>query len=140
MTNLMRFSPVDSLMNSFFHAKPMMTADEGDGFLRIRPRVDIHEENDQFVLVADLPGVKKEDLQVDVEGDQLLLRARRESSKVEQVGELRSERHSNVEYVRSFSLGEAVDTEKIAGRLEDGVLRLTLPKREKHLPRRISVS
>jgi len=140
MTSLIRFSPVDSLLNSFFHSKPMMAADEGDGLLRIRPRVDIHEENDQFVLIADLPGVKKEDLQVDVEGDQLLLRAKRESTKVEQVGELRSERHSNVEYMRSFSLGEAVETDKINGRLEDGVLHLTLPKREKHLPRRIEVS
>ncbi len=138
MTSLIRFNPVDSMLSQFIRSAALPA--ESDGVQRIRPRVDIQDEDEQFVLIADLPGVKKEDLHVDVEGDTLLLSAKRESSTTEHVGKIRRERHSKVEYSRSFSLGESVDSDKISGRLEDGVLRLTLPKREKHLPRRIDVS
>ena len=102
-------------------------------------RVDIREENDRYILYADLPGVKKDDLNVEIEGDQLTLRATREQRAKEEGKSLHSERYQQIEYFRSFSIGDAVNPDGIEGSLEDGVLRLVLPKQERVLPRRIQV-
>jgi HSP20 family protein len=137
MTSLTHWSPVDRLLHQFVAGTPRSYA--GTNEARLRPRVDIHEETDRYILLADLPGVKKDDLHVEVEGDQLVLKATREQHAKGEGKDIHSERHQRVEYVRSFSLGDSVDPEKIEGKLEDGVLRLTLPKRDRALPRRIQV-
>ena len=76
---------------------------------RLRPRVDIREENDRYILYADLPGVKKDDLNVEIEGDQLTLTATREQRAKEEGKSLHSERYQKIEYFRSFSIGDAVN-------------------------------
>jgi HSP20 family protein len=137
MTNLTHWSPADRLLHQFVAGTPRSF--ESSGEARLRPRVDIHEEADRYVLHADLPGVKKEDLNVEVEGDQLTLKATREQYAKEEGKSIHSERLQRVEYLRSFSLGDSVDPDKIEGSLADGVLRLVLPKRDRALPRRIQV-
>lgn len=136
-TLLTTFGPTDSLLRSLFGS----TQEEFQGMTesRIRPRVDIHEFDDRFEIHADLPGVRKEDLSVELDKGQLLLKAKRESAHSDKSHSVRRERLERVEYVRSFHIGELVEPEQVKGEMADGVLTLTLPKRERALPRRIEV-
>lgn len=102
------------------------------------PRVDVHETKDAFVVVADLPGVGEEAVDVTVEKDQLTIDARVEPARRE------SHRLRLVEspvggYRRTFALPDGIDRERIAATVKNGVLRLTLPKSEAARPRRIVV-
>lgn len=104
----------------------------------MRPPVDIFEDDDSVILLADMPGVSREHLDVRVDGDTLLIEG---TADVPQVGEMElihSEMLSPV-YRRSFSLSRDLDPQKIEAELKDGVLRLRLHKAEQAKPRRIEV-
>ena len=105
----------------------------------LRPRVDVEETEGEFRLRMDLPGVKREDLKVEIENDGLLIEAERKVETSDDVQVLHRERASHARFSRRFSLGDSVQTDKINARLVDGVLELTIPKAEKALPRRINV-
>ena len=105
----------------------------------LRPRVDIEETEAEFRVRMDLPGVKREDLKVEIEDDALLIEAERKSEASDDVQVLHRERASHARFSRRFSLGESVRSDSIKARLTDGILELTLPKAEKALPRRINV-
>jgi HSP20 family protein len=96
------------------------------------PAVDVTEDDQKFELYADLPGVKQEDLDIQVEKDVLTLRGER---KIERKGERAAGAFS-----RAFTLPKHVDVEKIAASLKDGVLTLTLPKRPEAQPRQIKIA
>lgn len=96
------------------------------------PAVDVVEDEAKFELHADLPGVKQEELEIQVEKDVLSIRGER---KLERKGERPAGAFS-----RSFSLPKTVDVDKIAATLKDGVLTLTLPKRPEAQPRQIKVA
>lgn len=104
----------------------------------LRPRVDIHESEQAYRVRVDLPGVHKDDLGVEIEKGHLVLSAERKESE-ETMTPIRVERRQAIKYVRSFSLGDDVDTDNIEAELKDGVLTVTMPKQEKSLPRRIQV-
>ncbi|GBC62349.1 heat-shock protein Hsp20 [Desulfonema ishimotonii] len=103
------------------------------------PAVDIFETDSGITLIADMPGVKAEDLDIDLREDVLTL-----SGAVlppEEPAEQEVFREYNTgTYFRQFSLSEVIDQEKIDAQLRDGILRLTLPKMEKATPRKIKVS
>jgi HSP20 family molecular chaperone IbpA len=105
----------------------------------IVPAVDVYENENGITLKADLPGVAKEGLRVDVEGDQLTIEgqvALGETAKLQPVyAEVRVAR-----YRRSFVLSRDLDTSKIAASMKNGVLTLQIPKAEQAKPRRIPVS
>mgnify|MGYP003703253871 FL=1 len=105
----------------------------------LRPRVDIEETDAEFRVRMDLPGVKREDLKVEIESDTLLIEAERKSEASDDVQVLHRERASHARFSRRFSLGESVRSDSIKAHLADGILELTLPKAEKALPRRINV-
>ena len=108
----------------------------------LRPRADIEETDAEYRVRMDLPGVKREDLKVEIENDTLLIEAERKteaSDNVDKVQVLHRERASHARFSRRFSLGESVRSDSIQARLIHGVLELTLPKAEKALPRRINV-
>ncbi|MBU6283552.1 Hsp20/alpha crystallin family protein [bacterium] len=102
------------------------------------PRVDVAESKDSFLVVADLPGVSQEDVEVTVEKNVLTIAARAEA-RVPEGYEHRFGGRAPVEWRRSFTLGDAIDREAIAATMKNGILRLTLPKASRVLPRRISV-
>lgn len=102
----------------------------------IRPRVDIHEEETQFTLVADLPGVQFD--QVNLETDQGLLRLRADGALP--AGGPGKPARRPVRYEHSFQLGRQIDAENIAADLRHGVLAVRLPKRPNAQPRRIPVA
>ena len=101
------------------------------------PAVDIYETVDALTVVADMPGVEKEGVDIHLEDNQLTIRGlvSTDSSK-EKV--LWSE-YSVGDYIRSFTLSEVIDQSKIEAKMTDGVLRLTLPKVEAAKPRKISI-
>ena len=102
------------------------------------PAVDIFETEKEITLLADMPGVKADDLTVDLRDNTLTLAADiapvDNSSEQELLVEYETGR-----YYRQFTLGELINQENIDAKLTDGVLRLTLPKIEKATPKKISV-
>lgn len=91
-------------------------------------RTDIKETEEQFILTADLPGFKKEDIQVAVENDCLTITAQKEPEK-EDVKYLRRERYTG-SLRRVFYVGEGVEQGGMKAQFQNGVLRLTLPKQK----------
>lgn len=92
-------------------------------------RTDITETKDAYLVEADLPGFSKENIQIELENNQLTIRAKRDEQteeKDENDKVIRKERHFG-EFVRSFYI-DNVDQDKIEAKLENGVLKLTLPK------------
>lgn len=100
------------------------------------PRCDIYETEDELVLCADLPGVEAGDADVRFENGQLEIHAR--CTPRQNVAYLASE-YGTGDFYRAFSVGEAIDSNKIAAELKHGVLTVHLPKNEAVKPRRIKV-
>ncbi len=106
---------------------------------RWRPAVDIKEEEDRFVIYADLPGVDPKNIEITMEQGVLTLKGERsEETKEEREGYKRVERVSGSFY-RRFSLPDTADAERIEAEGKNGVLEITLPKQEKAQPRKINV-
>lgn len=103
------------------------------------PAVDIKETQDAFILHADVPGVDPKDIEVHMENGILTIKGDRESEKKEErEGYKRVERQYGAFY-RRFSLPDTADAEKIAAKSKNGVLEITIPKKEAVQPRKISV-
>ena len=103
------------------------------------PSCDIYEEGDSIIVKAELPGVEKSDIDVQVENNVLTLRGERKREKeVKSENLYRTERFYG-SFTRSFTLPVTVDTEKIHAEYKDGVLQVTLPKVDAAKPRRIKV-
>ncbi|MCA9688654.1 MAG: Hsp20/alpha crystallin family protein [Nannocystaceae bacterium] len=103
----------------------------------VAPPVDIYENDDGYLIVADLPGVREESLHIHLDREGVSITARRDRAHDE--GALIRE-FDAVEFRRSFRIPDRVDGEKVEANLSDGVLRLRLPKSEAVKPRKIAVS
>jgi len=105
-----------------------------------RPAVDIKEEQDRYIIHADLPGVEAKDIEVTMEDGVLTLKGERASEKAEERdGYKRVERVRGTFY-RRFSLPDTADIEKIEAKSRDGVLEIVVPKQAKVQPRKITVN
>ena len=102
------------------------------------PYADIYETDEALTVVLEMPGVEKKDLDVDVEKDVLRVDGRIDFSKYKDMEPVYAE-YNVGHYARSFALGSAIDQEKIAASLEDGVLTLTLQKAKHAQPRKIAI-
>jgi HSP20 family protein len=102
------------------------------------PAVDIFETEKEITLLADMPGVKADDLNIDLRDNTLTLTAQCSPAGGEDEQTILMEYESG-RYYRQFTVGELINQEKIDARLEDGVLRLSLPKVEKAAPKKIAV-
>jgi HSP20 family molecular chaperone IbpA len=102
------------------------------------PAVDILEDKDGIRLVADLPGVSKEQLSIGVEGDNLTIEGLVSLGETAQLQPLHAEIRV-AQYRRSFVLGRDLDTTRIEAQMKNGVLTLRIPKQEQAKPRRIEV-
>jgi len=103
------------------------------------PAVDIKEDNDRFLLYADIPGVKPEEIEVHMEAGILTLKGEKKSeAKTEKEGFKRIERTFGSFY-RRFSLPDSANAEAISAKFRNGVLEITIPKREAVKPKRIDV-
>ncbi len=103
------------------------------------PAVDIKEDENQFVLLADIPGVKPEDIDVHMEAGVLTVKGQKESeTKTEQEGYKRVER-SYGSFYRRFNLPDYADSEAIQAKCKHGVLEIVIPKRDAVKPKKINV-
>jgi HSP20 family protein len=103
------------------------------------PRADVLEGQKEYRIVMDLPGVRHADLDINLEGQELTVKADKDATVPEGFEVRRNERSGKVQFTRTFTLGNAVDSEKIEAALDSGVLTITLPKSDVSLPRRIQV-
>ena len=103
------------------------------------PAVDIYETNDSFVVSADLPGLNKDEIQIDLKDNTLTLKGEKKfEEKVSKDNYIRVERAYG-SFVRSFTLPQNVDPEKIKAKYKEGVLKVTIPKKEEAKPKQIKV-
>jgi HSP20 family molecular chaperone IbpA len=102
------------------------------------PPTDIFESDDVLTIVMEMPGVDREDVDVNVENGVLRVEGRLDFSKYEGMQPVYTE-YNIGHYRRSFSLSSKVDQDRISAQMQDGVLTLLLPKAEEAKPRRISV-
>lgn len=107
--------------------------------LAFTPSVDIFETEKALILMADMPGVKSKNIDIDLRDDTLTLIGEIESIQAPDESDLMIE-YAVGKYYRQFTLSEVIDQTKIDAKMEHGVLRLTLPKVEKATPRKITVS
>ena len=133
MSNLARFNPFSELRDPFsddffkgFALRPVYRMLEGEPQMRL----DLTEDDKNFFVKVEIPGVKKEDIKVSVEGNQVSLCAevKKETEEKEGAKVIRSERYFG-SATRSFTLNESVDQAASTAKYEDGVLHLTLPKK-----------
>lgn len=103
----------------------------------VRPPVDIYETAEGLVVVADLPGVPRDGLSVDVQNGVLTIQGRVKDEPSRSASYQEFELYS---YFRQFELSDTVDVTRITAELKNGVLTLQLPKAEEALPKRISVT
>ena len=111
---------------------------EAKGLPRMKPATDILETAEGFAIYVDMPGVRKEDLVIDLSEDELRIGGKTGYQGATNENRVHVE-FGNVEYTRAFTLSHIVDREKIKATLKNGVLELLLPKAEKSLPRKIEV-
>jgi HSP20 family protein len=141
MSNITRFDPFNDLVDDLFKGflvRPV--AYEGRSEVLPRMKVDVAEKNGAYKVTAELPGVKKEDIQVSIDGAQVTLsaevRQEKEPSEAERV--LHAERMFG-KVSRSFTLPQELDEAKAEAKFRDGVLELTLPKKAAAARKQISI-
>ncbi len=140
MANLTRWDPFEENLDDLFKGfllRPMRLEQSQEP---ARIRMDVKEDEKAYVVHAEIPGVKKEDIQVSIDGNQVAITAEVKRQKEDKQGEktLRTERYYGKVY-RAFSLAQDVDQEQAQARYENGVLELTLPKRAAASSRKLTV-
>lgn len=134
----MSLSPL--LFKDFFNDLPEMILNE----LEVpsnswSPKVDIREEEKHYVLLAEIPGVSSEDIEITFENNNLILKGEKKSSAKSEDNFHRVETRSG-SFTRSFSFPQHIDSEAIKAKNTDGVLEITIPKKESSLPRKIVIA
>lgn len=134
--------PVDSLNREFNTMLGRFFGAQDGGGARLAPYgVDVREDADHIYVEAELPGFRKEDVDITLENSTLTISAeRKESKQQDEKGDwlLRERRYSR--FLRSFTLPPTVDERSVDAKLNDGVLTVVLNKREETKPRKINVS
>jgi HSP20 family protein len=130
MHALNRIDRIDSMFPEFFRrwARPLALGEDGN--LTSDIRMDISENEKEYLVSAEVPGAKKEDIQVSIDGNYVSISARIDKEQEEKHGRslVRETYHGSVS--RGFALASEVDEKAAVARFDNGVLRLTLPKRE----------
>jgi HSP20 family protein len=123
----------DTLLNRFFNGR------EGNGLAPYG--VDVREDSDHIYVEAELPGYTKEDVDITLENSTLTIAAQRNSEqKNEKQGDYLLNERRYARFLRSFTLPPTVDDQSVQANLKDGVLTITLNKREETKPRKVKVS
>jgi HSP20 family protein len=132
-----RNADFDNLFEGFLRPARWTEETASEGLI---PALDVVERENEFIVKAEMPGVKKDEIEVSLENGVLTIGAETQSETVEKDGDrvIRQERRYG-KYVRSLRIGKEIDEKKIKASYRDGVLELTLPKAETAKPKKISV-
>lgn len=130
MANIARFTPFDETFNDLLRGFFVRPVGLETGDTPARFKVDVNEDEKTYTLRAEIPGVKKEDINVTIDGAQLTLAAevKREKEATENDRLLHTER-SFGKVSRTFTLPQELDEAKVEAKFRDGVLELALPKK-----------
>ena len=140
---VVRYQPwalIDSLQRQLGQAFPAETDEDTDAAdISWIPQVDIYEESDRFVVLADVPGVEPKDIHITADKGLLTLRGEKRARAAQDgKGRQRLERRTGA-FMRSFTLPEGADVDRIAAKHTDGVLEVVIPKLPALQPRTIEV-
>ena len=140
MANIARFSPFDDTLDDLFRGFFVRPVNFESPAGAAAFRVDVTENDTAYTLRAEIPGVKKNDINVSIDGDTVAISAEIKNEKDVKNGDrvLRSERYYGKVY-RAFTLGQAVDEAAAMAKYNDGVLELTLPKKAAVQARRLTI-
>ena len=140
MANLTRYDPFGELFDDLFKGFLVRPVLAGARDASPRLNVEVAEQNGAFKVLAEIPGVKKDDIQVTIDGDQISISAEVKQEKDVKDGErvVHSERRYG-KVARTFRLGYDVDETKAQAKYADGVLELVLPKKANAGQRRITI-
>ncbi len=136
MNSLIRRDPLDDLFRGFF-VRPVEYGSQADA---PAVKIDVKEQENGYLVHAEIPGVKKEDIHVAIDGAIVSVSAERREEKDVKEGErvLRTERYFG-KVSRSFQLAQEIDEAQVTAKYTDGVLELTLPKKAATQARRITI-
>ena len=144
--NLMRFSP----FNDIARFEPFRGLEDMLREFRLTPqaletipvmKMDVSEAEQAYTVTADIPGMKKEDIKIDIDGNQVSITAETSQVKEEKNGAtvVRSERYCGCQY-RGFSLAHEIDAAHALAKYQNGVLELTLPKKARSGTKQLTIS
>ena len=141
MANIVRFDPFTSSLNDLFEGllvRPIKF--DVDGGRELTMKVDVAQDDKAYTVTADMPGVKKDDIHVEMDGNLVSISAEVKKEKEEKKGErvVRSERYYG-KLARSFTLDHEIDEAAVDAKYADGVLKLTLPKKSKSTAKKVAV-
>ena len=136
MANLTRFDPFEDFFRGFF-VRPV---EFGSQVEAPSIRIDVKEQPNAYLVYAELPGIKKEDIHVNIDGSVVAITAERKQEREVKEGErvLRTERYFG-KVSRSFQLGQDIDQAQASAKFVDGVLELNLPKRAATSAKRLTI-
>ena len=139
MANILRYNPADDAFDDLFRGffmRPVRFEGQPD----VQIKMDVSEDDKSYTVHAEIPGVKKEDIHVSIEGNQVAISAEIKNEKEVKEGEkvLRSERYYG-KASRAFTLGQDVDEATAQAKYNNGVLELTLPKKVTAKAKRLNI-
>lgn len=144
MPSITRYDPFadvfDDLLKGFF-VQPLSYAQRrGEGEQARPARIDVLEQNGEYKVFAELPGVKKDDIKVEIDGNQVSISAEVRNERDAREGErlLHSERYYG-RIARSFRLDQEVDESRTTARFENGILELSLPRKAQPSAKQITI-
>ena len=134
-----RWATLRDEMNSLFDLPMIGYARQGQLFSGWTPPLDLYQTNDNVVAVLEIPGMRKEEIEISLHDGMLTIAGERQSHPVESENAERSERFSG-KFRRSISLPSRVDAGKVSAAYKDGILVVTLPKAEEAKPKKVEVT
>ena len=141
MANITRFDPFTDFDDLFkgFLVRPLRYDLEAPGQMNVK--LDVTRTDDTYTVKAEMPGIKRDDISVSIDGSQVTIAGEVKKEKEEKKGEevIRSERYYG-KVARSFTLPQEVDEAKAQAKYADGVLNLTLPVKSKAGSRKLTVN
>ena len=123
----------NELMDEFFEPTNAQTTNN------LTPKVDIRENEQEFELLLELPGVRKEDMQIELEQDVLYVSGERKAAEETKETNVHRMEQFYGSFHRSFHLPQGLDKDTIAAKYQDGILRLTIKKHEKAIKKQIVI-
>ena len=139
MANILRYNPADDAFDDLFRGFFMRPV-RFEGQPEMQVKIDVSEDDKGYTVHAEIPGVKKEDIHVTIDGNQVAISAEIKNEKEVKEGEkmLRSERYYG-KVSRVFSLGQDVDEAAAQAKYDSGVLELRLPKQVAAKAKRLNI-
>jgi HSP20 family protein len=137
--NLVTFNPEQPLDRFFdtdqFFRFPIIHGEQPT----MLPKVNVIEKDEEFYMEAEIPGMTQKDVLIEFNDGVLTLKGNREQSSHSDKNDYRIHEFNKQNFARSFKLNDQIDSENVVARMDQGILKVTLPKKEKAKPKKIEI-